>query len=170
MLLDCTSRQSYVDVSYSPPKKKVFFPVHLVCLLRLQLSVGLCYCIWNMIGPPLWRDLFSSNHAQGICSVWALLTEPCSPISHQWWRVGWRKDETEWDMEVNEDSLCLEVIFITSCIIQWCSTLTYAYSTDTQTPNEMGLRNNMQLHCENKKSLLNKIIIHVQILIYSNNY
>lgn len=30
-----------------------------------------------------------------------------------------REDETEWDREVNEDLLCLEVIFTTSWIIQW---------------------------------------------------
>lgn len=45
---------------------------------------------------------------------WLSRVAPCYSSVIEGWL---REDETEWDMEVNEDSPCLKVVFITSWII-----------------------------------------------------
>ena len=81
----------------------------------------------------IWRDLFSSNRARGIRSVWVLLTELCGPRFSSMMESRLKEDETEWDMEVNEHSPCLQVIFLRPHELFSVSTHSTHVDTHTQT-------------------------------------
>lgn len=119
------------EASYSQTNKiKVSSVSYVYCDRNSQWACG----IWNAIGSTIWRDLFSSNRAQGIRSVWVLLTELCGPRFSSMIESRLKEDETEWDMEVNEHSPCLQVIFLpTTWIIQHFYTLHACRHTDKHT-------------------------------------
>lgn len=73
------------------------------------------------MGPGQWFDVICSlvTMPEGFALFEGCWLSHVAPCFLSMIEARLREDETEWDREVNEDLLCLEVIFTTSWIIQW---------------------------------------------------